>query len=68
MLNFKGLLCGKISWSDLDRPEINSILNYEGQLLPPFMDDMEEYMSCLDVIAKTNHIEDLEEEFENTEN
>ena len=33
------------------------MLNYEGQLLPPFMYDMEEYMACLDVIAECNHIE-----------
>jgi hypothetical protein len=62
-LNFMGLLCGKISLFDLKREEISSILNYEGQLLPPFMADMEEYLRCLDVIAETNHIEELD--FEN---
>jgi len=54
------LLCGKISLFDLKRKEIHSILNYEGQLLPPFMSDMEEYMNCLDIIAECNHIETQE--------
>lgn len=53
-------MCGKISLYDLDREAIYSILNYEGQLLPPFMADMDEYMRCLDVIAETNHIVDEE--------
>lgn len=32
------------------------MLNYEGQILPPFMEDMDEYMRCLDEIGKCNHI------------
>ena len=59
-LDFKALLCGKISLYDLKRKEIFSILNYEGQLLPPFMNDMDEYMHCLDVIAECNHIETID--------
>ena len=59
-MNFKALLCGKISLYDYDREAIQSILNYEGQLLPPFMEDMDEYHSCLDVIADTNHIHEFE--------
>lgn len=55
-LNFKALLCGKISLDDYDRESIYSILNYEGQLLPTFMEDMDEYRRCLDVIAETNHV------------
>lgn len=58
-LDFKGLLCGKISLVDLKRDEISKMLNYEGLILPPFMNDMDEYMRCLDVIAETNHIEAL---------
>jgi len=57
-LNFKALLCGKISLFDYDREDIYSILNYENQLLPPFMEDMEKYIGCLDAIAQTNHIDD----------
>lgn len=59
-MNFKALLCGKISLYDYDREAIQSILNYEGQLLPPFMEDMDEYHRCLDVIADTNHIHEFE--------
>ena len=44
----------------MKRDEITSILNYENQLLPPFMEDMEDYMRCLDEIAVTNHIEEVE--------
>jgi len=61
-LNFKGLLCGKISLKDLKRYAISSILNYEGLKLPLFMHDMDEYMRCLDVIAETNHIETMQPE------
>lgn len=56
-LNFKGLLCGKISLRDLKRDSISRMLNYEGLKLPSFMHDMDEYLRCLDVIAETNHIE-----------
>jgi hypothetical protein len=31
-------------------------------MLPTFMEDMDEYMRCLDDIAFTNHIEDADEE------
>jgi len=37
------------------------LLVYEDQLLPPFMEDMEEYKRCLDVIGKCNHIIALDE-------
>jgi hypothetical protein len=57
-LNFKALLCGKLSLFDYDREDIQSMLVYEGQLLPRFMEDMDENMRCLDQIAITNHIED----------
>jgi hypothetical protein len=60
-LDFKALLCGKISLDDLARPEISSLLNFEGILLPPFMEDMVEYLNSLEEIAKCNHIESIEE-------
>jgi len=59
-LNFKSLLCGKLSLEDYHRPEIYSALNYENQVLPLFMKDMVKYHYCLDQIAKVNHIEDIE--------
>lgn len=60
-MDFKALLCGKISLDDLARPEIYSLLNFEGILLPPFMEDMVEYLNSLEKIAKCNHIESIEE-------
>ena len=51
-----GLFCGKISLRDLTRR--SEILNYEGLLLPPFLNDMDQYMQCLDIIAATNHIKE----------
>lgn len=69
-LNFKALLCGKISLDDYDRESIYNILNYEGQLLPTFMEDMDEYRRCLDIIAETNHVVDeipTEDQIENDE-
>lgn len=56
-LNFKALLCGKISLDDYHRDAIYTIINYEGVQYPPFMEDMDEYLRCLDVIGLTNHIE-----------
>jgi hypothetical protein len=56
-LDFIALMCGKISLADLPRPEIYQKLNYNNQLLPTFLEDIDEYMRCLDVIAETNHIE-----------
>ena len=59
-LNFKSLLCGKLSLEDYHRPEISSKFNYENQVLPLFMHDMVKYHFCLDQIARVNHIEDIE--------
>lgn len=60
-LDFKALLCGKISLEDYHREQIYGILNYEGQILPPFMQEMDEYLRCLDEIGKCNHILALDE-------
>lgn len=57
-LNFKALMCGKISLKDLPREDVYCQLNYENLILPKFMENMEEYMQCLEIIAKTNHIEE----------
>ena len=44
------------------------MLNYEGQILPPFMADMDEYFRCLDEIGKCNHILALDELSETASN
>ena len=51
-----------MSLEDYHREEIYSIINYEGQILPPFMEDMDEYLHCIEEIAKCNHIVALEDE------
>jgi len=55
-------MSGKISLQDLPREDIYCSINYDNQLLPEFMNDMTVYMDCLDIIAKTNFIEDAEPE------
>lgn len=55
-------MSGKISLQDLPREDIYFNINYENQMLPEFMEDMEEYQRCLDVIAETNFIEDADPE------
>lgn len=56
-LHFKALLCGKISLDDYHRESIYSIINFEGVQYPPFMEDMQEYLRCLEIIGQVNHIE-----------
>lgn len=55
-------MSGKISLVDLPREDIYCNINYENQILPEFMQDMDEYMNSLDIIAKTNFIEDVDPE------
>ena len=56
ILDFHGLLCGKISYDDLMKPNIAKKLEKDKIKLPPFIENMDEYMAALDIIAKTNHI------------
>jgi hypothetical protein len=56
-LDFAGLCCGKISLDDLKRPAIYNKLKKEKNLIAPVMEDMEQYMLALDIIAETNHID-----------
>jgi hypothetical protein len=51
------LYCGKLSIDDLKRQAIEKRLKKDNILLPKFMDDMENYMRTLDVIARTNCID-----------
>mmetsp|Transcript_10298 Transcript_10298/g.10285 ORF Transcript_10298/g.10285 Transcript_10298/m.10285 type:complete len:120 (-) Transcript_10298:37-396(-) len=55
--DFIGLYCGKLSLDDLKKQQIEKRLKKEGILLPKFMQNMEEYMKALDVIATVNHID-----------
>ena len=58
-LDFTGLMCGKISFDDLLKPNIAKKLEKEKIKLPPIFENMDEYMGALDVIAATNHIPEL---------
>ena len=41
----------------MKKPVIEKRIKKENILLPTFMQDMDEYMRVLDIIARTNHIE-----------
>ena len=56
-IDFVGLYSGKLSLEDLKRPEIYKRIKKEDLILPRFMDDMEEYMKGLNLMAKTNFID-----------
>jgi hypothetical protein len=61
-LDFHGLCCGKISIEDLKRLSAAKKLRKEQIKIPPFMRDMDQFMTALDIIAKVNHIDDYVEE------
>ena len=56
-LDFIGMYCGKLSLDDLKKPFIEKRLKKENILLPPFMQNMDQYHKALDIIAQTNHID-----------
>ena len=56
-IDIHGLFCGKISLEDLNKPKIQKVLNKESIKLPNFVNDMDRYMSALDIVARTNHID-----------
>lgn len=53
------MCCGKISIEDMKRLSAQKKLKKEGIKIPPFMQDMDEYMRALDIIARVNHIDEL---------
>ena len=58
-MDFYGLLCGKISFDDLMKPNIAKKLEKDKIKLPPIFENFDEYMAALDIIAKTNHIPEI---------
>ena len=56
-IDFNKLYWGKIALDDLNRPEIDRIVNSENLMLPRFMEDMGAYRFALGVIANTNNID-----------
>lgn len=61
-MDFYGLCCGKISIEDVKKLGLIKKLKKEQIKIPPFMRDMDQYMTALDIIAKVNHIDDYVEE------
>jgi len=59
LIDFKGLMCGKLSIDEARRPMIERRLKKESILEPPFMQDYQKYLKALDIIAKTNFIDKL---------
>jgi hypothetical protein len=50
------LMCGKLSLEDVKKPQVIKKIKREDITLPPFMQDMEQYMLALDIIAECNSI------------
>lgn len=55
-IDFRKLLCGKISLKDYLREDIEHLINCKGTILPSFMINMNTYHQCLDAIAYTNFV------------
>ena len=43
---------------DLRRSQVQDIIMQEELVMPPFLDDMDDYMRCLEKIKETNYIDD----------
>lgn len=50
------LYSGKISVSDLLKPEVQALIVKENMKVPHFIEDKEEYKRVLDTIARTNFL------------
>jgi hypothetical protein len=57
-MDFHGLCTGKISLDDMKRLNKANKLKKDCIKIPPFMADMDQYMTAFDIIAKINHIDD----------
>ena len=56
------MCCGKINMEDMKKLSREGKLKKEQLVIPKFMENMDEYMRALDIIAETNHIDDLDNE------
>jgi hypothetical protein len=55
-LDFVGLMCGKLSLEDIKKPHVIKKIKRECILIPPFMQDFEQYMLALEIISEVNNI------------
>ena len=56
-VDWPGFYSAKLNIEDLNRPRLMKKLKKADLVLPKFLDDVEEYKRCLDVIAKHNFID-----------
>jgi len=49
-------MCGKLSIEDVKKPLILKKLKKDCITIPPFMQDMDQYMAALDIISTVNNI------------
>ena len=59
-LDFEGMCCGKISMEDMKKLSEAGKLKKDQIVLPKIMQNMDEYIRALDIIAKTNHIDEVD--------
>ena len=56
-IDWKAFYSAKLNIEDLNRPRLMKKLIKKYLVLPKFVEDVEEYKKCLDVIAKHNFID-----------
>lgn len=56
-IDWKGFYSAKLNLEDLKRPKIMKSLKKDDIVLPKFVQNVESYVKCLDVIAKHNFVE-----------
>ena len=56
-IDWKAFYSAKLNLEDLKRPKIMKKLRKDDLVMPKFVQDVETYMKCLDVIAKHNFVD-----------
>ena len=49
-------MCGKLSIEDVKKPHIAKKLKKDCIIIPPFMQDMDQFMLAMDIISEVNNI------------
>ena len=56
-VDWQGFYSAKLNMEDLKRPKLMKKLRKDDIVLPKFVENVEEYVKCLDVIAKHNFVD-----------
>jgi hypothetical protein len=56
-IDWQGFYSAKFNIEDLKRPKLMKKLIKDNIVLPKFVENVEEYVKCLDIIAKHNFLE-----------